>query len=97
MNQQRIAMGFGSVAQAASDMAATASRIQQRLEDLTTEVTRYRTGWGGSASEAFDAAQRQWNAAFVEMNGVLSSTGTAVDQGGQDFQAAEARNRARFE
>lgn len=52
-------------------LARTAQGIAEELRTLDEKVARLRSEWSGDASDAYDAAQREWTTCLDEMGRIL--------------------------
>jgi 6 kDa early secretory antigenic target len=87
---------FGALDAVATDIQASAGRLHARLDQLDGELVPLRSGWTGSASDAYQYAQSQWKAAISDMQALLLQLGGAVQASNHDYQAAERTNTARW-
>lgn len=69
---------FGAVQQAQSDVHNTANRLNQQLEDLKQFLRPLVASWTGSAAEAYQVQQRNWDQAAADLQQVLSQIATAL-------------------
>lgn len=91
-----IGVNFAEIQQAASTITSQSKAVDQLLDDLKREVQRVLATWEGSATEAYQGAQAQWDTAAADLNAVLAAIGTAVQQAGEAYQNAENQNKGRW-
>ena len=96
MTTGELKVTFAALEAAADDIRAAANGIESRLHRLDNELTPLRADWTGAASEAYQRAKAQWNAALTDMQLLLAHIGTAVSQSNTEYQAAERANQARW-
>lgn len=82
-----IKYGFGSLADAASDIETSSRNIGIQLEDLKSQLKPMVASWEGEASERYQAHQAKWDTAAAELNEILSTIGRAVDEGNSRMQS----------
>lgn len=82
-----IKYGFGSLADAASDIETSSRNIGIQLEDLKSQLKPMVASWEGEASERYQAHQAKWDTAAAELNEILSTIGRAVDEGNNRMQS----------
>jgi early secretory antigenic target protein ESAT-6 len=93
---ERMKIGFAEIATASQQISSGASQVQQQLDDLQTKVSSTLAQWEGSNQESYKAAQDKWSQAAADLQSVMAAIGTAVQQAGEAYQAAEQRNTARW-
>uniref|UniRef100_UPI0039BF075E WXG100 family type VII secretion target n=1 Tax=Lentzea alba TaxID=2714351 RepID=UPI0039BF075E len=89
-------VGFGEIAAAAAEISSGASQVDQQLSDLKDQVTKTLAQWEGSNSGAYQQAQEKWAQAAADLQSVMAAIGTAVQQAGEAYQAAEKKNEGRW-
>ncbi|WP_154792877.1 WXG100 family type VII secretion target [Occultella kanbiaonis] len=88
---------FEGIATAGADIVGGANKIEQQLADMDSQLQPLRADWTGAAAESYQTAKSQWSTAITDMKALLTEIGTAVGQGGQDYQSTENQNAARFQ
>jgi 6 kDa early secretory antigenic target len=81
---------------AAQDLHATVKQIDDRLNRLDSELAPLRTDWVGNAQHAYTTAKAKWDAAILEMKGLLDHTGRMVQQSNTEYLAADRRGASSF-
>ncbi|MEL4151956.1 WXG100 family type VII secretion target [Corynebacterium bovis] len=69
---------FAQIAQAATDIQATNGRVGTMMDQLKQDLAPMVAEWQGDSADAYQAAQRRWDAAAEELNAVLSTIARAV-------------------
>lgn len=85
---------FGAIDGARADIAASSGNINGKLADLKSYLAPLVADWEGSASEAYQAQQANWDAAANDLNLVLEAIGRAVGAGNDDMNATNNRAAA---
>jgi ESAT-6 family protein len=83
---------FGAINQGAAAFAQTASALMTELEDLEGKLKAKLAQWEGDAQAAYHTYQQQWNSSARDMQNIVTQLGTAIDDSGQNYQAAERAN-----
>jgi len=91
-----VAVNFGSLGEAQSNIASTSQRVSAELDDLRAFVARLTAAWSGAARDAYHGQQVKLDQASAELNQVLAQIATAVATANDSYQAAERANTARF-
>ncbi|MET9228746.1 WXG100 family type VII secretion target [Lentzea sp. NPDC003310] len=91
-----IKVGFAALADASSQISSAHNKISGELEALEGRVKAMMAGYDGESSEAYHAAQVQWDTAASDLAQVLSSIGVAVQQAGEAYQEGERKNASRW-
>lgn len=89
-------VNFSALSTAAADITAGASQIEAKLAEMDRSLQPLRANWSGEASSAYEASKAKWTAAITDMKALLADIGRAVDTSGQDYQATERSNAARW-
>lgn len=72
-----------------STLDNAAAEIQEQLDELSREVTGLRTGWDGTAWDAYDDAQREWTAAMHRLGVAISRARDGASSAGERLASAE--------
>ncbi len=89
-------VNFGALSTASADIMTGANQLEQTLANMDRSLQPLRANWTGEASTSYEAARAKWTAAINDMKLLLSDVGRAVDASGQDYQATERSNAARW-
>ncbi|RLP82434.1 WXG100 family type VII secretion target [Mycetocola lacteus] len=73
-----------------------AQGIKSELDRLESEVGRLRASWSGEAQNAYDDAQRRWNASLTEMQQLLERISSSTDQIAQTYTQTDKSAAGRF-
>lgn len=82
---------FGAVRQAQDDIHNTSNRLNQQMEDLKNFLKPLVASWQGSAQEAYQARQRDWDQASADLNNVLAQIAVAVGEIHDNSQDTERK------
>ncbi|WP_431952892.1 WXG100 family type VII secretion target [Actinacidiphila sp. bgisy167] len=89
----QILVNFQTISQAASDVRTTANNIRRQLDDLEAGVKKIAASWDGSAQEAYQAKQIEWDKRAASMHQTLEAIARALDTAAQNYQATETKNQ----
>ena len=89
-------VNFSALSLAAADIGSGASKLEQTLANMDQSLQPLRANWTGEASASYEASKAKWTAAITDMKALLADIGKAVDTSGQDYQATEKGNAARW-
>lgn len=96
MPDGQIKVSFGQLEAAAGNISTQAAKIQGSLDDLKQYLAPLVAGWQGQASEEYNVHQRAWDSAATDLQQVLASIGTAVQNAAQDYREGESTNARRW-
>lgn len=82
-----IKYGFGSLADAASDIETSSRNIGSQLEDLKDQLKPMVSSWEGEAADGYQEHQNKWDTAAQDLNDILSAIGRAVEDGNNRMQS----------
>ena len=91
-----IRVSFADIAAGQQSVASAASRIDGQLTDLRTFLAPLVADWTGTASETYQARQREIDAAWRDLNQVLASVGVHLGQAHDAYRETEMRNVRRY-
>lgn len=91
-----IKVNFEQLGQAADDLHRTATNIQQELDQLEQFLKPLVQTWEGSAQQAYQAAQDEWDKAAQNMQETTAKMGMTVNTVKERYQAGEKSNAAKF-
>lgn len=89
-------VNFSALSTAAADITTGAGRLESTLADMDSQLATLKANWVGDAASAYDGAKVKWTAAITDMKTLLAQIGATVDTSGQDYQATERGNAARW-
>ncbi|MFC5286105.1 WXG100 family type VII secretion target [Actinokineospora guangxiensis] len=91
-----IKVNFAEVANASQSINSTSATLEGLLGELKSRLAPLAANYEGAASEAWNQKQREWDQAYDSLKQVLSSIGAAVGQAGENYEATERANSARW-
>jgi 6 kDa early secretory antigenic target len=91
-----IKVTFGALDAARADVAGTANRIMSRLDELKRMLAPLVASWDGAAAEEYRKAQRNWDAAALDLTQVLNQIGVAIGSAHDGYRQVEQANAARW-
>ncbi len=74
-----IKVNFEQLGQAADDLHKTSTKIQQELDQLEQFLKPLVATWEGSAQQAYQAAQDEWDKAAQNMQETTAKMGMTVN------------------
>lgn len=96
MNLDGIKVNHAALDAAVDDMRQAVSRIDERLNQLESEVEPLRSSWAGSAQQSYTIAKSKWDNAIEEMRDLLTETHMAVMASNDDYRTADKQGAALF-
>jgi len=90
-----IQVSFGAVETAASDIGATAQRVNGALDQLKSDlapVTQDQNNWDGDTAANYRTYQTMWDQAAADLNDVLLRISQAVATSHSNYVSAESTN-----
>ncbi len=97
MSLDGIRVTHGALDQAAQDMYATVGKIDERMNQLESELEPLRSQWSGQAQTAYAQAKAKWDFAIQEMKDLLDESHKTVYQSNAEYAAADQRGAAMFD
>ncbi|KOG51990.1 hypothetical protein ADK76_33860 [Streptomyces griseoflavus] len=88
---QNLRVTYAAVEQTAADIERSAKELQAELDKIWGAVKRVSESWEGEAHQAFQAAERQWNARASHIQSTLQQVATKIRAGSADYQATDRR------
>ncbi|WP_067780065.1 WXG100 family type VII secretion target [Actinomyces vulturis] len=85
------------ITDAASRTRTRISTIQAEADAMAADLTDLQTSWSGQASIAMGDCATQWHAAQINVQDVLDSISTALDQAAISYDDAESQNSSLFQ
>lgn len=83
---------FETVAGAQSDTAATHAAIDNELAALKSYLAPLVATWTGQAASNYEALQKQWDTAAMDLNSVLNTISLALGTAHENYSGAESSN-----
>jgi early secretory antigenic target protein ESAT-6 len=83
---------FAALAEAAQTIQQTYSSLEQKLNDLKSQLQPVVSTWTGTASENYQVQQNKWNQAQADLGNVLQAIGKAVESAHDAYSQTEASN-----
>lgn len=91
-----INVNYGALSTASADIKSTTDQVNGILDQLKSDLAPLVNTWEGEAQEAYRGKQAQWDQAADDINKVLASIGTAVNDALSRYQEGEKGNRDLF-
>jgi WXG100 family type VII secretion target len=91
-----ILVKFGELESARNSIQTTWTNISREMEELKRYLQPMAETWTGDASSAYQASQAKWDRSMSDLNQVLNQIGVALGTSNENYQAGEAKNRARW-
>jgi WXG100 family type VII secretion target len=82
-----IQVNYGALENAAGVIRSSSNSIQQRMEQLTSELRRLE--WGGDDRVAYDQVELRIKQAIEAMNQILNQLGQAVNTAREAYLSTE--------
>jgi WXG100 family type VII secretion target len=92
-----IKVTFGALEAARADVAGTATRITDQLEELKRFLAPLVATWEGQAATEYQATQRRWDTAAADLTAVLAQIGVALGTANESYRRVEQANAARWQ
>ena len=87
-----ILVTFQSISEASQNTKATASYMNQELDQLKRDLSQLKSIWDGQAAVDYKALQAKWDNATLDLNQILSDISQALDQAHQLYLETESAN-----
>jgi 6 kDa early secretory antigenic target len=88
----QVLVTFETIANASQQVNQTYNNINTKLNDLHQILAPIVADWTGSAAEAYQVKQRQWDQAQQDMNAVLQQIGAVLEAAHDAYSQTERRN-----
>lgn len=88
----QILVTFDTIAQAAQSVNSTQNNLNQKLQDLQSMLRPIVSDWTGTAAEAYQAKQRQWDQAQQDLNTVLQNVSKVLETANDAYRQTESSN-----
>ncbi|MBD8506420.1 WXG100 family type VII secretion target [Hoyosella sp. G463] len=85
----QIKYNFGQIEALRADLAASAANLDSTLNDLKGYVSSLAASWDSNASANYQAQQRRWDDAALNLKLILDAVGRAVGEGNDQMRDAE--------
>ena len=96
MGYDGLLVNHGQLDQATQDIASAVKSIDNRMNQLESELNPLQSDWAGNAQQAYTHAKQQWDKAIAEMMQLLNDTGVTVGQSNVDYHSADVRGANSF-
>lgn len=94
MSNPGIKVDFGQVQAGAEQITATATQIDQLIDDLHTQIQDLEHMWSGSAGGDFQSTKQKWETSAHDLQATLAKIGAAVHSAHEAYLSTEAKNSA---
>ena len=74
MSLDGIKVNHGALEVAVDDMRQMVARIDERINQLESELEPLKSSWAGNAQQAYHVAKSKWDQAIYEMRDLLNET-----------------------
>ena len=88
----QVLVTFAALAEAAQTIQSTYNSLNEKLNDLESQLRPMVSTWTGSASENYQVQQQKWNQAQTDMNNVLQAISKAVEAAHDAYTQTESSN-----
>ena len=78
------------------DLNRMAKQGEAAIQELVGKVTPGLSTWSGDARQAFDHAQRTWQAKFADMTAVLNAAALHISTSNENYQAMDRHGASLF-
>ncbi|WP_149360586.1 WXG100 family type VII secretion target [Lolliginicoccus suaedae] len=85
----QIKYNFGQIEALRADLATSAASLDNTLNDLKGYVATLAASWDSGASANYQAQQRRWDDAALNLKLILDAVGRAVGDGNDQMRDAE--------
>lgn len=92
----RITVSFGLLDAAVADLGQGAEGMQQRMQQLRSDIAPMLSTWSGSAQQSYLVAQLRWYRSWQELTRALQDLQRATGAANEGYDAGERANAARF-
>jgi 6 kDa early secretory antigenic target len=96
MSLDGIKVNHGALEVAVDDMRQMVARIDERMNQLESELEPLKSSWAGNAQTAYHVAKGKWDQAIYEMRDLLNDTHLQVTSSNDDYRAADRQGAALF-
>ncbi|MGH3515917.1 MAG: WXG100 family type VII secretion target [Haloechinothrix sp.] len=92
-----INVNYGALQVASDDIKSTTTQVNGILDQLKSDIAPLVNTWEGEAQTAYREKQAQWDQAAEDINKVLASIGTAVNDALGRYQEGEGSATRMFQ
>ncbi|MEJ2869027.1 WXG100 family type VII secretion target [Actinomycetospora sp. OC33-EN08] len=85
----RIKVSFGALDTAVADVNGGAQAMEQRMQQLRSDIAPMLSTWDGAARESYAAAQAQWDQGWQELQAALAQLGQSTANANQGYNDTE--------
>ncbi len=96
MTLDGIRVQHGALDTAAQDMYKTVQDIDNRMNQLESDLEPLRSSWAGGQQQAYTEAKAKWDWAIQEMRDLLDESHKTVFQSNEEYRQADLRGANRF-
>lgn len=89
---EQVLVTFAALAEAAQTIQSTYNNLNQKLNDLQSQLRPVVSTWSGAASENYQVQQQKWDQAQQDLNTVLQAIGKAVEAAHDAYTQTETAN-----
>lgn len=91
-----IVVNYAALQTASDDIKDTTNQVNGILDQLKSDLGPLVESWEGEAQASYRQKQDQWDQAADDLNRVLASIGTAVQDALTRYQEGEQKTQASF-
>lgn len=91
-----IVVNYAALQTASDDIKDTTNQVNGILDQLKSDLGPLVESWEGEAQAAYRQQQQKWDEAADDLNRVLASIGTAVQDALTRYQEGEQKTQASF-
>lgn len=85
----RIKVSFGALDTAVADVQGGAQAMEQRMQQLRSDIAPMLGTWDGAARESYANAQAQWDAGWQELQAALGELGRTTAGANANYNDTE--------
>lgn len=93
----RIKVSFGALDTAVADVQGGARAMEQRMQQLRSDIAPMLATWDGAARESYATAQARWDAGWQELQAALDELGRTTAGANQGYDDAERATMQSFQ
>lgn len=92
----QIKVSFGALDTAVADLSQGANSMNQRMQQLRSDIAPMLSTWSGAAQQSYHGAQQQWDQGWQELTQALQELQRATGTANDGYNAGERANIGRF-